>query len=225
MKIIKLLASLAIFTIGASIDPGTVRAQTNLDRLKRNEINLDRLRPNATQTETNFDRQMRTAMEAETKALGQRIVAGTNPPLTYAQMRTLADTLSAKYKAAGKRLNPKELMERTGVECKTQVSGGCPDYLAHMESFFRYFTEPAPVLSDKFRLQYFETTGKAFDIYSARINFQEGVAAPAAEEDPEYKRQRIERENERAKREAEDAEYQERRRIWKRQREMNGLSW
>jgi hypothetical protein len=219
MKIIKLLASLAIFTIGASIDPGTVRAQTNLDRLKRNEINLDRLRPNATQTETNFDRQMRTEMEAETKALGQRIVSGTNPPLTYDQVRALADNLDAKYKAVGKKLTARELLAKAGAKCAVMsATGRCMQYPTEMEIKFEYFTDPLPEPSYEARLRYFELNGRAFDRYARRKQ-------PLAEEDAEHKRRRIESENERAKRDAEDAEYQERRRIWKRQREMNGLSW
>jgi hypothetical protein len=36
---------------------------------------------------------MRAAMEAEVKALGERIVADTNPPLKYDQVRTLASNL------------------------------------------------------------------------------------------------------------------------------------
>jgi hypothetical protein len=194
MKIIKLLIiSLTIFTVGASINPGMIRA------------------------ETSFEQQMRTAMEADTKALGERIVTGTNPPLTYAQMRTLADKLSAKYKAAGKRLNPRELMTITGVSCKPGTSdngmsqGYCEAYyLDTRESFFRYFTEPAPVLSYKFRLRYFEANGKAFDIYSARINFTEDVEAPAATQDAETKKARREREEEMAKKEAADRAHKER---------------
>jgi hypothetical protein len=105
------------------------------------------------------------------------------------------------YKAAGKRLNPRELMKITGVSCKPGASDGgmsqgyCEKYyLDTQESFFRYFTEPAPVLSEKFRLQYFEANGKAYDIYTNRINLDEAMMArEAAKEAEAAKRRREER--------------------------------